>query len=50
MDNELITIELSDFPEMIDEYLFDLEIRNYSKRTISTYSSILRNFYKYTQD
>ncbi len=50
MDNELITIELSDFPEMIEEYLFDLEIRNYSKRTISTYSSILRNFYKYTQD
>ncbi len=50
MDNELITIELSDFPEMIEEYLFDLEIRNYSKRTISTYSSILRNFYKYIQD
>jgi len=50
MDNELITIELSDFSEMIEEYLFDLEIRNYSKRTISTYSSILRNFYKYTQD
>lgn len=50
MDNELITIELSDFPEMIEEYLFDLEIRNYSKRTISTYNSILRNFYKYIQD
>lgn len=50
MDNELLTIELSDFPSIIEEYLLDLEIRNYSKRTIGTYGSILKSFYEYIQD
>lgn len=50
MDNELLTIELLDFPGVIEEYLLDLEIRNYSKRTIDTYGSIINNFYEFLKD
>lgn len=50
MDNELLTIELSDFPGIIEEYLLDLEIRNYSKQTIGTYGSILNNFHEFLND
>ncbi|WP_321421907.1 phage integrase SAM-like domain-containing protein [uncultured Methanobacterium sp.] len=50
MANELLTIELSDFSSIIEEYLLDLEIRNYSKRTIGTYSSILNNFHEFLKD
>lgn len=38
-----------DFDEMIDDYLVELEIRNYSPNTIKTYSSIIRNFYRFLQ-
>jgi len=34
-------------PEMIEDYLVELEIRNYSKNTIKTYKSIVTNFYKF---
>lgn len=49
MDNEL-SMDLSDCPGIISDYLFELEIRNYSSRTIGTYSSILKNFYEYLKD
>lgn len=40
-------LEVYDFPEMVEDYLFELEIRNYSLNTIKTYKSIINNFYKY---
>lgn len=36
-----------DFPEMIEDYLIELEIRNYSRNTIKTYKSIVINFYEF---
>ncbi|HHW16829.1 MAG TPA: tyrosine-type recombinase/integrase [Methanothermobacter sp.] len=41
---------LKDFPEMIEDYLIDLEIRNYSLNTIKTYKSILDNFHRFLRD
>ncbi len=41
---------LKDFPEMIEDYLIDLEIRNYSLNTIKIYKSILDNFYRFLTD
>ncbi|MDO5848899.1 MAG: tyrosine-type recombinase/integrase [Methanobrevibacter sp.] len=35
---------------MIDDYLVELEIRNYSPNTIKTYNSIINNFYKFLQN
>jgi integrase/recombinase XerD len=40
-------LEVFDFPDMIEEYLIELEIRNYSRNTIKTYKSIVNNFYKF---
>lgn len=40
-------LEVFDFPGMIEEYLIELEIRNYSVNTIKTYKSIVKNLYKY---
>lgn len=40
-------LDAYDFPEMIEDYLIELEIRNYSKNTIKTYRSIIINFYKF---
>ncbi|MGZ7209195.1 MAG: tyrosine-type recombinase/integrase, partial [Methanobacterium sp.] len=40
-------LDTFDFPEMIDDYLVELEIRNYSRNTIKTYKSIVINFYKF---
>ena len=37
-------LETFDFPEMIEDYLIELEIRNYSRNTIKTYKSIVLNF------
>ncbi|MEN4007479.1 MAG: tyrosine-type recombinase/integrase [Methanobacteriaceae archaeon] len=34
---------------MIEDYLIELEIRNYSRNTIKTYKSIVINFYKFLQ-
>lgn len=42
-------LEAFDFPEMIEDYLIELEIRNYSRNTIKTYKSIVINFYKFLQ-
>lgn len=43
-------LEVFNFPEMLEDYLFELEIRNYSLNTIKTYKSIINNFYKYLQN
>lgn len=43
-------LEVFDFPEMVDDYLVELEIRNYSLNTIKTYRSIINNFHKYLQN
>jgi integrase/recombinase XerD len=40
-------LEIFDFKDMIEEYLIELEIRNYSQNTIKTYKSIVNNFYNY---
>lgn len=40
-------LDAFDFPEMIEDYLIELEIRNYSKNTIKTYRSIIINFHKF---
>ncbi len=40
-------LDAFDFPEMIEDYLIELEIRNYSKNTIKTYRSIIINFHRF---
>lgn len=40
-------LERYNFPELIEEYLIELEIRNYSPNTIKTYKSIIKNFYEF---
>jgi integrase/recombinase XerD len=42
-------LETFNFPDMIEDYLIELEIRNYSHNTIKTYRSIINNFYKFLQ-
>ena len=43
-------LDVFDFPEMMEDYLFQLEIRNYSLNTIKTYKSIINNFHKFLQN
>lgn len=43
-------LDIFDFQYMIEEYLIELEIRNYSQNTIKTYKSIVNNFYKFLSD
>lgn len=40
-------LEIYDFQDMIEEYLIELEIRNYSQNTIKTYKSIIKNFHEF---
>ncbi|MBP2045649.1 site-specific tyrosine recombinase/integron integrase [Methanobacterium aggregans] len=40
-------LDAFDFPEMIEDYLIELEIRNYSGNTIKTYKSIITNFHRF---
>lgn len=40
-------LDIYDFEEMIEDYLTELEIRNYSRNTIKTYKSIVINFHKF---
>jgi integrase/recombinase XerD len=49
-DNRKNILEVFNFPEKLEDYLFELEIRNYSLNTIKTYKSIINNFYKYLQN
>jgi integrase/recombinase XerD len=39
-----------DFPELIEDYLMELEIRNYSPNTIRTYRSIVNGFHRFLQN
>lgn len=43
-------LEVYDFPAMIEDYLVELEIRNYSRNTIKTYKSIINNLYRFLLD
>lgn len=42
-------LDVYDFQEMIEEYLIELEIRNYSQNTIRTYKSVIKRFHEYLQ-
>lgn len=42
--NKIHILNIFNFEEMIEDYLVELEIRNYSKNTIKTYSSIVNSF------
>ncbi len=43
-------LDSHDFPELIEDYLMELEIRNYSSNTIRTYRSIINGFHRFLQD
>lgn len=43
-------LEVYNLPELMEDYLFELEIRNYSHNTIKTYRSIISNFYNFLKD
>jgi len=43
-------LERYNFPELIEDYLVELEIRNYSPNTIKTYRSIVKNFYEFLME
>jgi integrase/recombinase XerD len=49
-DNMENMFEVLDFKGMIEDYLIELEIRNYSKNTIKTYKSVILSFYNYIID
>ena len=40
-------MEVFDFESMLEDYLIELEIRNYSENTVKTYSSIIHNLINY---
>ena len=42
--NKISILDLYDFDDMREEYIIDLEIRNYSQNTIKTYNAISRTF------
>lgn len=45
--NKISILDLYDFDDMREEYIIDLEIRNYSQNTIKTYNAIIKNFLEY---
>jgi len=45
--NKISILDLFDFNEMCEDYVIDLEIRNYSQNTIKTYTNIIQNFISY---
>ncbi|WP_304124159.1 site-specific tyrosine recombinase/integron integrase [Methanosphaera cuniculi] len=47
MDN--IDIETLDFEDLIEDFLLDLDIQNYSENTLETYKAILNGFNKFIQ-
>lgn len=42
-------LEYFDFSTMVDDYLVELEIRNYSQNTIKTYNSILNKYFRFLE-
>lgn len=49
-NNKIHILDYYDFDEMIDDYLIELEISNYSSNTIKTYESIINNFHEYLKE
>lgn len=47
MNNE--EVQDLDFEDLMDDYIVDLDIQNYSSNTLKTYSSILINFNRYME-
>ncbi len=45
--NKINILNYFNFNEMIEDYLIELEISNYSLNTIKTYKSIINNFHKF---
>lgn len=45
--NKISILDLFDFNEMCEDYVIDLEIKNYSQNTIKTYTNIIQNFISY---
>ena len=43
-------MEVFDFESMLEDYLIELEIRNYSENTVKTYSSIIHNLINYMKN
>jgi integrase/recombinase XerD len=43
-------MEVFDFESMLEDYLIELEIRNYSENTIKTYSSIIHSLINYMRN
>jgi len=48
--DEINILEIFDFNDMIEDYLIELEIRNYSKNTIKTYKSIITGYYGFLKE
>ena len=42
--------EVFDFESMLEDYIIELEIRNYSENTVKTYSSIIHNLINYMKN
>lgn len=49
-NNKINILDYYDFNDMIDDYLIELEISNYSSNTIKTYESIINNFHNYLKE
>lgn len=47
---EINILEIFDFNEMVEDYLVELEIRNYSKNTLKTYKSVINGFINFLKD
>lgn len=48
--NQIPILDIYNFDEMIEDYLVELEIRNYSQNTLKTYTSIIHTFYEYLKE
>lgn len=48
--NKINILNYFDFNEMIEDYLVELEISNYSLNTIKTYKSIINTFYDFLKE
>lgn len=49
-ENKTNILDIYDFQMIKDDYLIELEIRNYSPNTIKTYSSIIKKFIAYLEE
>lgn len=47
--NRDLLINIEQFPEMIEDYLIELEMKDYSRKTIESYKSIINKFYNFLQ-